>query len=73
MQVVDGVYVAIGYAISNSILLEGPDGLVIVDTTEHMDSARIIYTEFKKISSKPIVAIIHTHNHGDHTYGTNVS
>ena len=37
---VPGVHVAIGYALSNVIALEGPSGLVIVDTTESRTAAR---------------------------------
>lgn len=68
-KVTDGVYVAIGYALANSILLEGDDGLVIVDVTESAESAREVYQAFRKISDKPIKALIYTHNHADHVFG----
>lgn len=72
-QVTEGVHVAIGFALANSILLEGPDGLIIVDTTETIAAAEKIYQEFRKISpSKPIKAIMYTHNHADHTFGAQV-
>jgi len=53
-------------------MLEAPEGLIIVDTTERVDLAAGILREFRKISRKKIVAIVQTHNHGDHTYGTAV-
>lgn len=68
-KVTEGVYVAIGYALANSILLEGDDGLVIVDVTESVETAREVYTAFRRISDKPIKAIIYTHNHADHVFG----
>ena len=34
IKVTDGVYVAIGFGLANSIMLEGTDGLVIVDAME---------------------------------------
>lgn len=68
-KVTEGVYVAIGYALANSILLEGDDGLVIVDVTESVETARDVYTAFRRISDKPIKAIIYTHNHADHVFG----
>ena len=68
-KVTDGVYVAIGYALANSIMLEGDDGLVIVDVTESAESARDVYQAFRKISDKPIKALIYTHNHADHVFG----
>ncbi len=68
-KVTDGVYVAIGYALANSIMLEGDEGLVIVDVTESAESAREVYQAFRQISDKPIRALIYTHNHADHVFG----
>ena len=72
IQVTEGVHMAIGFAVANSILLEGPDGLVIVDTTESEEAAREILQHFRNISSKPIVAVVYTHNHPDHCRGAKV-
>ena len=69
----EGVYVAIGYALANSIMLEGPHGLVIVDTTENVAAAKEILKGFRNITDKPIKALIYTHNHADHTFGAQVS
>ncbi len=68
-QVTDNVYVAIGYGLSNSIMIEGDDGLIIVDTMTTMEEAETVLAEFRKISSKPIKAVIYTHNHADHILG----
>lgn len=64
---------AIGFALANSIMLIGTDGVIIVDVTESYDAAKEIYTEFRKITNKPITDIIYTHNHADHTFGAKVS
>ena len=72
MQVADGIHVAIGYALSNSILLTGPKGAIIIDTVESMSAAEKIYSEFRKITKLPIKAIIYTHNHADHVNGAKV-
>ena len=69
VKVTDGVYVAVGYALANSIMLEGDDGVVIVDVTESVEAARNIMTEFRKITDKPVAALIYTHNHADHVFG----
>jgi alkyl sulfatase BDS1-like metallo-beta-lactamase superfamily hydrolase len=45
------------------------DGVVIVDTGMMVDDATRIMAEFRKLSDKPIKAIIFTHSHGDHTGG----
>ena len=68
-QVTDDIYMAIGYALANSIMIVGPDGVVIVDVTESYQAAKEIYAEFRKITDKPITDIIYTHNHGDHIGG----
>ncbi|MEN0063005.1 MAG: alkyl sulfatase dimerization domain-containing protein [Myxococcota bacterium] len=72
IEVVDGVHVAIGFGLANSILLEGDDGVVIVDTMESGTAAREVLTEFRKITDKPLAAIIFTHNHADHVFGSGV-
>jgi len=69
---VPGVYVAVGYGLANSIMLEGDDGIVIVDTLEGARQAREVLAEFRKITDKPVKAIIFTHNHTDHIYGSKV-
>ncbi len=69
IQVTDGVYVAVGFALANVIMVEGDDGLIIIDTTEGMDAARAVRAEFDRISSKPVRAIIYTHSHPDHVRG----
>ncbi len=70
IKVTDGVWVAVGYGLANSIMLEGDDGLVIVDTMETLEEAEAVKQAFRKISDKPIKAIIYTHNHADHVFGS---
>lgn len=72
IEVVDGIHVAIGYGLANSILIEGEDGNIIVDCTESNEVASKIKAEFNTISNKPIKAIIYTHNHADHIFGAGV-
>jgi alkyl sulfatase BDS1-like metallo-beta-lactamase superfamily hydrolase len=72
IKVTDGVYVAIGYGLANSVLLEGDDGVVIVDTMESAEAAVPVKEVFNKITSKPVKGIIYTHYHSDHTQGAAV-
>ena len=67
-----GVYVAIGYALANSILIEGEGGAVVVDTTESRGAAEAVLRAFREVSDAPIKAIIYTHNHADHIMGASV-
>ena len=68
-QVVDNVYVAIGYGLANSVLIIGETGNIIIDTTEDPKLGKQINDEFKKISNLPNEAIIYTHSHVDHWRG----
>jgi alkyl sulfatase BDS1-like metallo-beta-lactamase superfamily hydrolase len=68
-KVADNVYSAVGFGLANSIMIEGDDGLIIVDTMESLQEARNVLGEFRKISNKPVKAIIYTHNHTDHIFG----
>ncbi|MBK04787.1 MAG: MBL fold metallo-hydrolase [Deltaproteobacteria bacterium] len=72
LEVTDGVYVAVGYGLANSIMLEGDEGVVIVDTMESMEAAEEVREAFLAITSKPVEAIIYTHNHTDHIFGGHV-
>src|SRR5690606_31490380 len=72
IEVTDGVHVAVGYALANSILIEGDDAVIIVDVTESPAAAQEIKAEFEKITDKPVAAIIYTHNHTDHIMGAKV-
>lgn len=71
-KVTDGIYVAIGYGLANSILIEGDDGVIVVDTLEGRPQAEEVKTAFEKITTKPIKAVILTHNHADHVFGGEV-
>jgi alkyl sulfatase BDS1-like metallo-beta-lactamase superfamily hydrolase len=72
IKVADGVYVAVGYGIANSILIEGKDGIVIIDTMESAEAAKVVKQAFDKITTKPLKAIVFTHFHPDHTFGAGI-
>ena len=67
--VTDGVYQAVGFGIANSIMVEGDECVFIVDVMGSMETAKEVKAEFDKITSKPIEALIYTHNHADHVMG----
>ncbi|CAD79161.1 MAG TPA: alkyl/aryl-sulfatase [Rhodopirellula baltica] len=69
VKVADKVHVAVGFSPANVSMIVGDDGVVIVDTGMTRDDADRIVAEFRKITDKPVKAIIFTHSHGDHTGG----
>lgn len=70
VKVAEGVYTAVGYSVSNVSMIVGDDGVIIIDTGLDLPGASKIVEQFKKITDKPVKAIIYTHSHGDHTGGT---
>ncbi len=72
IRVVDGVYVAVGYGIANSILLVGEGGAIVVDTMETAEAARDVLSAFREVTDAPIAAIVYTHSHPDHIGGARV-
>jgi alkyl sulfatase BDS1-like metallo-beta-lactamase superfamily hydrolase len=68
-RVVDRVYQVRNNDIGNLTLVEGEDGVVVIDCTSSVEAARQGLALFREhISDKPVVAVIYTHTHIDH-YG----
>ncbi|CAF1327963.1 unnamed protein product [Didymodactylos carnosus] len=72
LTVLPGIHCAIGYGLANSILIEGHDGNIIIDTLESREGAIELHKDFQAISSKPVIGIIYTYNHADHVFGAGV-
>jgi alkyl sulfatase BDS1-like metallo-beta-lactamase superfamily hydrolase len=65
-------YSAVGFDLADSIMLAGPKGVVIVDTTGDVGSAQTVINQFKAKLGKtalPVQGVIYTHNHIDHIGG----
>ncbi|WP_430934231.1 alkyl sulfatase dimerization domain-containing protein [Saccharicrinis sp. 156] len=69
IQLNEHVYVAVGYDGSNASMVIGEDGVVIIDALRALGAAENVAAEFRKITSKPVKALIYTHGHADHTGG----
>ncbi|HSK68603.1 MAG TPA: MBL fold metallo-hydrolase, partial [Candidatus Limnocylindria bacterium] len=77
IRVTDGVYVARGYNRDNPALIEGPDGLVVVDPGESIPAAQGVKDAFNAaldniFERKPVKAVIYTHSHDCHIHGAAV-
>ncbi|MBN6885573.1 linear primary-alkylsulfatase [Cytobacillus horneckiae] len=68
VKITDGVYQVIGVGLANTTMIEGENGIIIVDTGDGIEEAEEHLEEFRKISDKPVTAIIYTHWH--YTVGT---
>ncbi len=69
IQLNERVYTAVGYDGSNASMVVGEDGLVIIDALRALGAAEQVAAAFRKISNKPVKALIYTHGHADHTGG----
>ncbi len=68
-KVGENIFVAIGYGLANSILIEGEDSTIIVDCMESMEAGAEVKRAFDSLCPKPLKAIVYTHFHTDHTSG----
>jgi alkyl sulfatase BDS1-like metallo-beta-lactamase superfamily hydrolase len=68
-RVTDRIYQARNNDIANLTIVEGEDGLVIIDCMAGVEAAKQGLDLFHaQVSDKPVVAVIYTHTHIDH-YG----
>ena len=69
-EVVPGIYQVRGYDISNMTLVEGRDGVIVIDpliSTECAAAALALYRAHR--GDRPVSAVIYTHSHVDHFGG----
>ncbi|MFS0553831.1 alkyl sulfatase dimerization domain-containing protein [Brevibacillus sp. 179-C9.3 HS] len=70
IEITEGVYQVMGVGLANTTMIEGKNGMIIVDTGDGMEEAAEHLEAFRKITDKPVSAIIYTHWH--YTLGTRV-
>ncbi len=62
-KVADGVWVIGGLSLANTTVIETDEGLIIYDSGDTKEEAEHIRDAIRKISEKPIKAIIYSHSH----------
>ena len=68
-EVTDGVYQIRNLDLSNMTIIEGKEGITVVDPMVSAETAKVgMDLYYKNRGKKPVVAIIYTHSHVDH-YG----
>ncbi|RQO80595.1 alkyl sulfatase dimerization domain-containing protein [Acidovorax sp. FJL06] len=66
IEVAPKIWNLVGIGISSRMMIEAPEGLVIFDTGDDLEDGEKALAEFRKVSDKPIKAIIYSHNHYAH-------
>lgn len=78
INIAEGVFVAIGYGLANCILLQGSDGMVVIDTMESTETMNEVWQAWRQLQqhkeqqNQQVKGIIYTHFHTDHTFGASV-
>ncbi len=62
-NVSSGVWCLVGNGLSNQTFIEGPEGLIIIDTGECIEEMDEALLAIRKETQSPIAAIIYTHFH----------
>lgn len=66
IEVAPKIWNLVGIGISSRMMVEAPEGLLIFDTGDDLEDGEKALAEFRKVSDKPIKAIIYSHNHYAH-------
>ncbi|MXV89497.1 MAG: alkyl/aryl-sulfatase [Acidimicrobiia bacterium] len=69
LRLTDSVFVAAGYGMSTFAFVVGDTGIVAVDAGSTPAESVEAIGELRRHSDLPLLGIIYTHHHFDHTYG----
>lgn len=61
--VADGVWCFVGNGLSNQTFVEGPHGVIAIDTGECVEEMAAAIAELRTVTERPIVAVIYSHFH----------
>ena len=62
-EVCPGVWSLVGNGLSNQGFIEGPDGIIAIDTGESNEEMNEALDELAAVSDRPVVAVMYTHFH----------
>jgi len=62
-EVTKGVWCLVGNGLSNQTFIEGPEGIIAIDTGESTEEMREAIVELRRVTDRPIVAVLYTHFH----------
>jgi len=58
-----GVWTLVGNGLSNQTFIEGPEGLIAIDTGESVEEMRTALAEVRAHTSAPLAAVLYSHFH----------
>jgi alkyl sulfatase BDS1-like metallo-beta-lactamase superfamily hydrolase len=62
-EVRPGVWCFVGNGLSNQSFIDAPEGIIAIDTGESIEEMNEAIAELRKVSTRPIVAVMYTHFH----------
>ncbi len=69
LKIGDRTYLAFGWDITSPMMVVGDDGIIIIDPPMSVESGQETLEAFRRVTDKPVKAIVYTHNHIDHVAG----
>ena len=69
VKAAEGVYVAIGFGLSNSVVIAGRDAAILVDAHHSGAAAEQAAAAYREVLNLPYAAVIYTHGDHDHVAG----
>jgi alkyl sulfatase BDS1-like metallo-beta-lactamase superfamily hydrolase len=69
-EVIPGIYQVRGFDLANITFIKGNTGWIVFDPMSAAETARAAKELVDKhLGERPVVAVVHSHNHGDHWGG----
>ena len=62
-EVAAGVWSLVGNGLSNQTFIQGPDGIIAIDTGESIEEMQSALEYLRLVSDEPVVAVVYTHFH----------
>ncbi len=69
IRVTEHVYAAVGFDVGNMAFVVTDEGILVFDTGGEVDRAEVALAALREVSDQPIVGVVYSHGHGDHTGG----